>query len=98
MAVIPVCTLKRQEMSYRGCEEGKGKLYRLFVRVEFVVEALIRYNRALADKGGTVGVVGTLLEQTVPMLWGMGVLLSVNQRKRSPQWRLPGPWTRRSVD
>jgi|SRR6266403_2873403 len=98
MAVIPVCTLKWQGLSYRGCEEGKGKPYRSFARAEFVFEALIRYNRALVDKSGAVGVVGTLLEETVPMLWRMSVLLSLNQRKRSPQRRSPRPWTRRSVD
>jgi hypothetical protein len=49
----------------RGGQEGP---YRLLSCVEFVEEALGRYNRALRDKGSTVGIVGMRLEQTVPML------------------------------
>jgi hypothetical protein len=49
----------------RGGQEG---LYRLLLCIEFIEEALERYNRALRDEGSTVGVIGTLLEQTVPML------------------------------
>jgi hypothetical protein len=43
-------------------------LYRLVLCVELVVEAIIRDNRALRNGGGTVGVIGMLLEETVPML------------------------------
>jgi hypothetical protein len=49
----------------RGRQEGP---YRLLPWVELVEEALGRYNRALRDKGSTIGVVGMRLEQTVPML------------------------------
>ncbi len=68
MAVIPVCTLKRSRSQLSRTRGGRGKLYRLLVWVELVVEALARHNRALRDEGRTVSVIGTLLKQTVPML------------------------------
>jgi hypothetical protein len=68
MAVIPVCTLKWSRNQLSRTRGGRGKLYRLLVWIELVVEALARHNRALRDEGRTVGVIGTLLKQTVPML------------------------------
>jgi hypothetical protein len=35
---------------------------------EFVVEGLGWYNRALVDESATVGVIGAMLEETMPML------------------------------
>jgi hypothetical protein len=67
----------------------------LIICVELVVEALARNNRALSDGGGTIGVVGMLLKQTVPVLYRkyrISVLLP-RLAKEPLQWRLPGPWT-----
>ena len=68
VAVIPVCTLKKLRNKFSRARVGQGRQYRLIVRVKLVVEALARHNRALRDEGSTVGVIGMLLEQTVPML------------------------------
>jgi len=45
-----------------------GRPYRLIFGVELVVEAFAGNNRALRDEGGTIGVIGMLLEKTVPVL------------------------------
>jgi hypothetical protein len=47
----------------------------LIICVELVVEALARHNRALSDGGGTIGVIGMVLKQTVPVLYRISVLL-----------------------
>lgn len=49
----------------RGMQEV---LYRLVICAELVEEAIIRDNGALRNGGGTVGVTGMLLEETVPVL------------------------------
>jgi len=42
--------------------------YSLLRSAESVLETLPRHNRALSDEGRTVGIIGGLLEYTVPML------------------------------
>lgn len=48
--------------------------YGLIPHVECVGEALGRYNGALRDEGSTVGIVGTGLKYTVPVLERISVL------------------------
>ena len=43
-------------------------VYSLLRSAETVAEILPRHNRALIDEGSTVGIIGGLLEQTVPVL------------------------------
>jgi hypothetical protein len=54
-------------MSVRGCGNSKGQ-YRLLLCIKLVDEAVIRYNRALGDEGSAIYVIGSALEDTVPML------------------------------
>jgi len=42
--------------------------YSLLRSAESVEESPQRHNRALIDEGSTVGIIGGLLEQTVPVL------------------------------
>ena len=73
MAVIPICTLRKQKNKLsRSFRVGKFK-YSLLPRVELVAEAPVRYNRTLSDEGSSVGVIGTCLEYPVPMLWKIGI-------------------------
>jgi hypothetical protein len=46
---------------------AKGK-YRLVWDREVIQKALAWYNGALVDRIGTIGVIGVLLEETMPML------------------------------
>jgi len=67
MTVIPKCTLINRQIS---CRDGfdAGTQYGLLRSAEFVGEIPRRHNRALIDEGSTVGIIGGLLEQTVPVL------------------------------
>ena len=47
----------------------EGEQYSLFRSAESVGETPPRHDRTLSDKGRTVGIIGGLLEQTVPVLW-----------------------------
>ena len=47
---------------------NKRMQYSLLCPAEFVGEIQRRHNRALSDEGRTVGIIGGLLEQTVPVL------------------------------
>jgi hypothetical protein len=57
----------------RGDQEVR---YRLLLSPESVVEVLVGHNRTLIDEGTTIGIIGTPLEQTVPMLKRISVLLT----------------------
>ena len=47
---------------------GEGPQHSLLRSAESVAEIPQRHNRALIDEGSTVGIIGGLLEQTVPVL------------------------------
>jgi hypothetical protein len=79
----------------RGDQEVR---YRLLLSPESVVEALVGHNRTLIDEGTTIGIIGTPLEQTVPMLKRISVLLTHDlERRKHLQLTLPRPSFRRSV-
>jgi hypothetical protein len=67
MTVIPKCTLITDKISCRDVSD-EGTQYGLFRSAKAVGETPPRHNRALSDKGRTVGIIGGLLEQTVPVL------------------------------
>jgi hypothetical protein len=68
VAVIPVCTLKGIELSlWISCEMNKENY--ILVRDRKVIrKTFVWYNGTLGDISRTIGVVGVLLEDAMPML------------------------------
>jgi hypothetical protein len=68
VAVIPVCTLKNIKLSlWISCEMNKEDY--ILVRDRKVIrKAFVWYNGTLGDISRTIGVVGVLLEDAMPML------------------------------
>lgn len=76
--------------------QAKEENYRLLQRVEFVQEALIRYEGALGDECRPVDEIRALLKYTVPMLRG-GItskwyIRFFDNRKENLRQRCPHPW------
>ena len=67
MAMIPICPLKYQRNLSTFCGGSKVQ-YRLLKSVEPIEETLIRYNGTLSNRGSTIGVIGIVLEEAVPVL------------------------------
>jgi hypothetical protein len=71
VAVVPECALKVRrgigKFKRPGCDSTL-LTYCLVLDIEFVFERLSRYDRTLIDKGTTVGRIGPMLVDTVPML------------------------------
>ena len=68
VAVIPVCTLKWIELSLSiSCKMNKEN-YILVRNREVIHKAFVWYNGTLCDISRTIGVVGVLLEDAMPML------------------------------
>jgi hypothetical protein len=68
VAVIPECPLnKRGSELVDTFDMNKGK-YRLVRDRKVIRKAFVRYNGTLGDKSRTIGVVGVLLEDAMPML------------------------------
>ena len=62
----------------------KGTQYSLLPSAEFVRETLQRYNGALSNEGRTVGIIGGLLEETVPMLSRENAAVVEPQKVKEP--------------
>jgi hypothetical protein len=68
VAVIPVCTLKGIDMSLRmSCEMNKDN-YILVRDCKVIRKTFVWDNGTLGDISRTIGVVGVLLEDAMPML------------------------------
>ena len=67
MTVIPKCTLITDKFSCRDVFSEVTQ-HSLLGPAELIGEISPRYNRALIDEGTTIGIIGGLLEQTVPVL------------------------------
>lgn len=68
VAVIPVCTLECIGLSLRiSCEMNKES-YILIRDRKVIRKTFVWYNGTLGDISRTIGVVGVLLEDAMPML------------------------------
>ena len=68
VAVIPECPLNKRGSELVGTfDMNKGK-YRLVRDRKVIRKAFVWYNGTLGNKRRTVGVVGVLLEDAMPML------------------------------
>ena len=68
VAVIPVCTLEGIGLSLRISREMKKESYILVRDREVIRKTFVWYNGTLGDISRTIGVVGVLLEDAMPML------------------------------
>jgi hypothetical protein len=68
VAVIPVCTLKCIELSLRMSWDMNKENYILVWDRKVIRKTFVWYNGTLGDISRTIGVVGMLLEDPMPML------------------------------
>jgi hypothetical protein len=81
MAVIPVCTLKGIKLSLRiSCEMNKESY--ILVRGKFIRKTFVRYKGTLGDTSSSIVVVGVMLEDAMPMLYGDSSRFQMHPRKR----------------
>lgn len=92
MAVIPVCTLKGIKLSLRiSCEMNKESY--ILVRGKFIRKTFVRYKGTLGDTRSSIVVVGVMLEDAMPMLYG-GLIKVPNapakERSYDGSWQVQG--------
>ena len=83
-----------KQLACRHVRHEQGK-YRLVRDRKIIREAFVWYNGTLGDKRRTIGVVGVLLEDTMPMLQGGDMKVPIISHKgKTLQQKLPDPRSR----
>jgi hypothetical protein len=68
VAVIPECPLNKRGSELVDTFDMNKEKYRLVQDRKVIRKAFVWYNGTLSDKRRTIGVVGVLLEDAMPML------------------------------